>query len=234
MNVPVLIVRDFGSAGGRVPGVKTGCGCGCLTIVLIALLALGAVWLARGIFDRPEASYEIGSPADGRRAQQKVFELAGGFVGHRRDPRRASVTLTERELNALLTRHLSQDMPLADGGIRLVGDGIIEVTGRLPLHALLGDTLGSVGRLLPERWAGQPVWVRLRGHVRLETGASRADVRRLRLEPESFRVGSRRIPVAVLAMLPDGPVPRATRRSVPETIEAVVIEPGRLTIVTRP
>jgi hypothetical protein len=157
--------------------VKRGCGCGCLTIIVLALLGAGLVWLGSGVFDRPPAEYEIGTPADARRAQQKFFELAGGG-GHRRgEPR--SITVSEREINALLTRHLSGErLPLADVGVRLLGDGVVTLTGSLPLHALLGDSLSVVVRLLPETWTGRPLWLRLQGPVRLETGAARGDRRR--------------------------------------------------------
>ena len=212
--------------------MKTGCGCGCLTVVLVCLVAAGAVWFGQGLFDRPAATFEVGTPAEGHRAQQKVFELASGITS-RRDPRGA-VTLSERELNALLTRHLDAELPLADGGVHLVGDGVVEIAGRLPLHSLLGDSVSSLARMLPARWAGQPVWLRVRGHVRLESGAARGDVRRLRLDPEAVWLGSRRAPTIVLALLPAGPVARATRWPAPAWIEAVVIEPGRLTIVRRP
>ena len=213
--------------------MRTGCGCGCLTIILAALVILGAAWFARGLLERPEIVRDIGSQADGHRAQQKLFDLAGG-IAPRRDQRRADVTLSEREINAFLTRHVSGDLPLADGGIRLVGNGIAEITGRVPLHALLGAPVSSIARTLPERWAGQPVWLRLRGHVGLETGAARGDVRRLRLEPDAVWIGRRRVPAGVLTVLPDGPALRATRWPVPASVEAVVVEPGRVTIVRRP
>jgi hypothetical protein len=197
------------------------------------LIVLGVAWFAQGFFDRPEIAHEVGGAADGHRAQQKLFDLAGG-IAPRRDQKRGAVTLTEPEINAFLTRHVSEDLPLADGGVRLVGNGVVEVTGRLPLHAVLGDSVSSVARLLPGRWAGQPVWLRIRGHVRLETGAARGDVRRLRIDPDAVWFGTRRVPAAALTVLPDGRALRATRWPVPEAVDTVVVEPGRLTIVRRP
>jgi hypothetical protein len=204
-----------------------------LTVILASVLAAGVLWFAAGMFERPMLQHEIGTQADGRRAQQKLFDLVSGRAG-RRDDRRATVTLTERELNALLARHLSTDeFPLGEPGIRLIGGGVVEITGRLPLHAVFGDSLGSVVRSLPGGWADRPVWLRLRGDVRLETGAARGDRRRLRLDVESLWVGRRRLPAAVLSVLPDGPLVRATRWPVPETVDAVVVEPGRLTVTIR-
>jgi hypothetical protein len=204
-----------------------------LTVIVLSLLAAGLLWLGSGFFDRPTTQYEVGGPADGRRAQQKLFGLVVGEGNRRGEPR--TITLSERELNALLARHLSGDgLPLADAGIRLLGDGAVEITGRLPLHALLGDSISAGTRLLPGRWTEKPVWIRLRGHVRLETGASRSDRRRLRLDVESLWMGSRRLPVAVLSVLPEGPVLRATRWPVPASVDSVTVETGRVTIVIRP
>ena len=214
-----------------MPTVKTGCSCGCLTVILLGLVVAGLLWFGSGIFDRLTTHHEIGGAADGRRAQQKLFEVAGG--GNRRgEPR--TVTLSERELNALLARHLSSEgLPLADAGIRLVGDGVVEITGRLPLVAFLGDSVNAAIRFLPERWIEKPVWLRLRGHVRLETGAARGDRRRLRLDVDSLWMGSRRLPAAVLSVLPEGPALAATRWPVPDAVDSVTVEPGRLTIAIR-
>jgi hypothetical protein len=216
-----------------VPIVKTGCSCGCLTVILLGLLVAGLLWFGSGIFDRPTIQHEVGGTAEGRRAQQKLFDLASGGGNRRGEPR--IITLSEGEINALLTRHLSGDrLPLAEAGVRLVGNGVVEITGRLPLHALFGDSLSAVIRFLPERWAEQSVWLRHRGHVRLETGAARGDRRKVRLDVESLRVGSRRLPAAVLGVLPEGPVLRATRWPVPDSVDSVTVEPGRLTITIRP
>jgi hypothetical protein len=216
-----------------VPTVKTGCGCGCLTVIVLGLLVAALLWIGAGFFDRPSAQHEIGDAADGRRAQQKLFDLTAGGGPRRGGPR--TITLTEREINALLTRHLSGErLPLADAGVRLLGDGVVEITGRLPLHALLGDSVSVMTRVLPDRWAANPVWPQLRGHVRLETGAGRGDRRRLRLDVESLWIGSRRLPAFVLSMLPEGPILRATRWPVPASVDSVTVEPGRLTITIRP
>lgn len=213
--------------------MRTGCGCGCLTLVVMGLLTVGAVWFARGAFDRPQVSHEVGDSADGRRAQQKLFELSGRMSSRGGTARRGSVTFSERELNALLARHVGGELPLSSPAIRLVGDGIVEISGGLPLHALFGDPVVAAGRRLGDRWAGQPVWLRVRGHVRLQSGA-RGDVRRLQLEPESVWLGSRRLPAALFDVLPAGPAVRATRWPVPATVESVVVEPGRLVLIARP
>lgn len=212
--------------------MKRGCGCGCLTMIVASALVLAFWWLGSGLFDQPLIQREVGSPANGRRAQQKLFELATN--AGRRDGRKTATTLSERELNAFLARHLSrEDLPLEEMGIRLVGDGIVEVTGRLPLHGILGDSVGTVLGFLPRTWSAKPIWVQLRGYVRLEAGAARRDRRTLRLDVGSFSLGRRRVPTFVLSLLPEGPTLRAMRWSVPETVDSVTIDAGQLTITVR-
>ena len=221
------------SPSDRVPKVRPGCGSGCLTVVLVGLLALCAIWYGRGMFERPATSFEVGNLADGRRAQQKLFELSGRAASLRRDQKRVTATISEREINAFLARNISDELPLAEGAVRFIGNGIVEVTGRLPLRAVLGDSLNALARALPERWARQSVWLRLRGPLRLEMGSGRADRRRLRLEVDSFWLGNCRLPSLALTLLPEGPVLRATRWPISEVIDSIVVEPGRVIVTSR-
>ena len=212
--------------------MRRGCGCGCLTVILGVILVLGGIWYGRGLLERAPTSYEVGNAADGRRAQQKLFELSGR--GQRRDARPVAVTLLEREINALLVRHVANELPLGDGTVHLVGDGVIEVAGRLPLWMFLGDSVSGAARGLPQQWAAQPVWIRLRGPLRLEAPAARGGPRSLRLEVQSVWIGAHRVPAVLLGILPQGPVQRATRWPVSGSLDSVVVEPGRLTVTSRP
>ena len=213
--------------------MRPGCGCGCLTVVLVGLLVLGTVWYGRGMFERPANSYEVGTVVDGRRAQQKLFELSGKLASGRRDQKKVSVTISDREINAFLARHVSDELPFGDGTVRFIGNGVLEIAGRLPLRAVLGDSVSPIARVLPEPWGRQPVWLRLRGPLRLEAGSGRSDRRRLRLEVDAFWVGSCRLPALVQGLLPEGPVTRATRWPISESIDSVVVEPGRLIVTSR-
>ena len=213
--------------------MRPGCGCGCLTVVLASLLVLCAVWYGRGLFERPAASFEVGNLADGRRAQQKLFELAGRSASLRRDQKRVTATISEREINAFLARNISDGLPLAEGAVRFIGNGIVEVSGRLPLRAVLGDSVNALARALPDRWGGQSVWLRLRGPLRLETGSGRSARRRLRLEVDSFWLGNCRLPSLALTLFPEGPILRATRWPISEAIDSIVVEPGRLIVTSR-
>ena len=206
-----------------------------MTVVFLGALVGGVLWLGSGIFERPPSQHEVGSLADGRRAQQKLYEVAAGGTGSRRDGRGSAVTLSERELNAFVARHVSGDeLPLNEMGVRLIGDGVVELTGRLPLHALGGEFLGSLLQFLTQRWAPGALWVRLRGHVSLESGTARGDRRHLRLDIEQFSLGRRLLPAAVFGILPGRSGPQAMRWPVPDAVESLTVEPGRLTVATRP
>ena len=134
--------------------------------------------------------------------------------------------LSERELNAFVSRHASgNELPLSEMGVRLIGNGVVELTGRLPLRAL---------RFLPQQLVPDPLWVRLRGHVRLESSTARGDRQKLRLDVEQFFIGGRRFPVAVLGMMPGGSGLQAIRWPVPAAVESLTVEAGRLTVTTRP
>src|SRR5262249_43858605 len=205
------------SPGGTVPTVRQGCGCGCLTLILGLMLVLGALWYGRGLLERTDASYEVGTAVDGRRAQQKLFEMSRGTPSQRRDHK--AVTISEREINALIARHVSNELPLADGSVHLVGNGVVEVAGRAPLRTVLGDGVASLTRSLPSGWGNQPVWLRLRGPLRLEAGTGRTGARRLRLDVESLWIGRRRVPALLLTILPEGPALRATRWAVSSAVD---------------
>jgi hypothetical protein len=119
-------------------------------------------------------------------------------------------------------------------GIRLVGEGVIEITGRAPLSKLLpGVVSGVIVSVVPERWTTQPVWLRIRGPLRLEVSGAPGDRRRLRLDVAALWIGRRRVPAVVLGLVPESVVLRLTRWPVPDTVDAVTVDPGRVTIATR-
>jgi hypothetical protein len=199
-------------------------------------LAVGSAWLVSGAFQQPPTTPHLGTAADGHRAQQKLFEIAtGGAMSKRRDGRSADVTLSEPELNAFLTRHVSADqLPLGGTSIRLVGDGVVEVAGRLPLRAFTGDLLGGVLDQLPDRWRPGAMWLRVRGPIRLQAGAARGDRRELRLDVERLWLGRRRLPTVVLSAMPGGTALQTARWPMLDAVESLTVDPGRVTIATRP
>jgi hypothetical protein len=192
-------------------------------IALAGALAWGVVQIAR----TPEITVAAGSPADGLRAQQKLFDVmrrAGSGRPH-------TATLSDREINAFLSRHLGDaaGLPLRNLAVRLPADGHAEVTGQLPVRQLLGVApLSGLTAVLPDAWLDHPVWITVLARVTLEGGAR--DRRYLRLDVERFWLGRQRLPELMMRVLLDPAALRILRWPVPDAIEGIRIEPGRLVI----
>jgi hypothetical protein len=208
--------------------LRLGC-CGCLTILILATLAAGAAWGVFQIARDPEIASTPTSPADGLRAQQKIFDI----VRRAGDGRPRAISLSERELNAFLGRHLgeSADLPLRNLGVRLPSDGVAEVAGQVPLRTLLSQApFSALTTIVPTNWLERTVWLGVRVRVTLDTAGGTREPRRLRLDVERFWLGRLPLPEVVLRVLLDPAALRMLRSPIAETIESIRIEPGRLII----
>jgi hypothetical protein len=207
--------------------MKAGCS-GCLwavaVLALVALVLGGAVGVGIRMVAKPEAAtLPATTAADGSRAQQKIFDLA------RRTRLAQPVVLTEAEVNALLARHLveARGVRLNTMGARLVGGDRVELTGQAPLRQLLEEAgVQAVGHLLPARWLEHPLWLHVGARVRV----SEQPRRQLRLDVEDFAVGRQRLPGGALRLLLDPGAVGLLRWPLPEHVERVIIEPGRVVI----
>src|SRR5437764_1221375 len=99
-------------------------------LAVIGAAGWGFVQISRS----PEIAGPPTSPADGIRAQQKIFDL----LRHAGGGRPYSVFLSEPEVNAFLARHLGEDgnLPLRRLAVRLPSAGHAEVAGQLPFRQL--------------------------------------------------------------------------------------------------
>ena len=206
--------------------MRLGCG-GCLATVfvlaLVAAVAGGSTWLAIRGLDDPRVVAEQPTAADSSRAQRKVFDLANR--GHRAGEQ---VVLTEREINALLSRQLAGELPFSSAVARLLGDGRIELAGQLPARQLLAESPGAaVLDLMPDGWGRRPLWVHLRTRARVEPRGAR---RQLRLDVERFAIGRLPLPGSAVRLLFDPQSLRFLRLPLPDDVDDVVIEPGRALI----
>jgi hypothetical protein len=169
------------------------------------------------------------SPADGLRAQQKIFD----FVRRGAEGRPRTVSLTEQELNAFLSRHLgeSPDLPLRNLAVRLPSDGHAEIAGQLPLGQLLAlPPVSALTGISPTIWLERGVWLSIRARVTLDGTRGIRQPRRLRLDVERFWLGRLRLPELMLRVLLDPAALRFLRSPIPEAIDGLRIEPGRLVI----
>lgn len=175
----------------------------------------------------PDLPAAAPTAAEGARAQQKIFDLARGRA--RAEP----VVLTERELNALFSRHLAEmaDAPLTSVGVRLRGDGVAEVRARLPLRHLTEEPPWSViAQIAPAAWLERPVWLRVTVRPRVEAPAAPSRRRHLRLDVQGLAVGRQRLPAVLLRLVLPPTTLRMLRWPLPDGVGAVTIEAGRAVI----
>ena len=205
-------------------------GCfGCLTLLFVVGVVGSAAWGTYQLTRPPAIAGAPSAPADGLRAQQKIFEI----IRRSGSGRPHTVSLTEREVNAFLSRHLGEtaDLPLRNLAVRLPDDGHAEIAGQIPLRRLLsGPPFSALGGILPPDWRDQPVWLALRTRVTLEGGSGPRPRRYLRLDVERFWLGRQRLPEFLLRLLLDLEALRLLRSPMPDAIDGLRIEPGRLVI----
>jgi hypothetical protein len=213
-----------------VSAMKLGCS-SCLGLLVVlalgALFAGATVGAATRMLATPDISTSSWTSADGTRAQHKLFELA------RRTRATETVTLSEGEVNALLTRHLveARGVRLASPSAQLLGGDRVLLDAQSTVRRLLDEmSLGALADILPARWQGRPVWIHVGARLRIEDGPRR----HLRMDVDEFAVGRQRLPAAFLRVLLDPGSVGLLQWSLPDHIERVGIEPGRVVIHTAP
>ncbi|HXH83103.1 MAG TPA: hypothetical protein VNN07_09270 [Candidatus Tectomicrobia bacterium] len=204
--------------------MRAGCG-GCLLALGLLLVLVGALaggfWAVDSALATPPLPAADVAAGDGSRALQKLREVARG--------RRGSVTLTDREINALLARHLAEapEVLLAGPVVRIPGNGQIEVVGRLTLgHTLEAVGFDGVASRLPSTWAARPLWVTMRAtaHVR------RTPRPHLRLDVDRLALGRLPLPGLAARVLLDPATAARLRWPLPDHVRDVTLEPGRAVI----
>jgi hypothetical protein len=211
---------------------------GCFLVIsgIVTLLGVGgaALWVGSRLTQEPDVVAVQGSPEDGLRAQQKVFELIRGEDSRSRG-RPHRVVVTEAELNRFLSKNLVEvaKMPVAVHAVRLVGDGVVEFKGLLPLRDLLSASpLMPLENLVPAAWLKREVWLHLNARASLELGATRSQRRYLRFDVLRFAIGRQPLPATFLRLLPNPPVQALLRWRMPESVEGLTIDPGAVVIKT--
>lgn len=207
--------------------MRAGCS-GCLSVVagigLGCLLIVGGVGLTARMLALPEATAETSS-SDGARAQQKLFALAR----HRAQ----SVALTEAEVNALLAHHVmeAKGARLTGLQVRLLGEGKLELRARTPLGRALGEVgLGWLVGLLPTTWQVRPLGLRAEATMRVQRTPP---PRQLRLEVDRFLLGDQWLPAPAVRLLVDPAAVGLLQWRLPDHIDRVEVQPGRVVIGTR-
>jgi hypothetical protein len=195
--------------------------------------AVGVVWVGSRALAPPEPTL-VGSEQDALRAQQTLFEIVRRGASRRPPAQRTrrDYALSEAELNAFLSRHLGRvaGLTLSELAIRLVGDGIVELRGRLDLNEVAGEGGSGLLEYVPESWQRAGIILTLRGPLRLETETARGQAKTLRLNIDEAYLGRLRVPVFAVDRF--GAAERLRRWSVPDSVSAVVVEKGRVVVQT--
>jgi hypothetical protein len=195
-----------------------------MVIGLGVLLGAAAIGLTGRMLALPPQNALETSAGDGTRAQRKLFALAR---------RRAdTVTLSEAEVNALLVHHVVEAGGARLSGLRarLLGDDRLELQARTPLGRALDEVgLGWLEGVLPAAWRARPLRLRAEASLRVE-GTS---PRRLRLDVDEFAVGNQWLPAPAVRLLVDPAAVGLLQWRLPDHVDRVEIEPGRVVIHTR-
>lgn len=218
--------------------MRLGC-VGCLLVVLVIVIfgvaAAGAVFFSANIFDEPEVQITPFTTSDGYRAQQKLYEIV--LRDAKRSSRADPIVFSERELNAFLSRHLmdAAELSFSPISVALLPDNTIEFRGRTVLKNLMqGIPFAQIVPYLPRTRVDQPVWVRVRGRLKLERGAVRREREYGRLEVTEFALGTQPIGAWVLTLMLGRAGQNALQWQVPSVVESIRVEDGRLVIRTAP
>ena len=214
--------------------MKLGCGC-VVALLVLAVLAAGTTWAVVQMLRAPDVVPAAATPAEGKAAQEKLYAI----ISRSDRPRQAKgpprpIVLSEREVNAFLSRHLGQvgELPLTDIAVRLPAPGRIEMIGRVPLRHLLGGRLlTSAGEALPQRWRDRLVWLHVEAEASVEVTAT-GRRRYLRFDVRRFLIGRQAFPSVVPQLMLDSETLRLLRWPLPEAVNDVRIEPGRAVVTT--
>jgi hypothetical protein len=211
--------------------MRSGCVLVIGVVVAVLGMAAGSLWIGSRLVREPEVAAAAGFPEDGVRAQQKIFDLVRGEPrGSKARPHH--VILTEAELNRFLSKNLVEvaQMPLAVRAVRLAGDGVVEFKGLLSLRDLLSGS--PFAALAPASWLERPVWLHVSARASLEVGATRSQRRYLRFDILRFAIGRQPLPTVLLRLLPSPGLQGLLRWRIPESVDAITIDPGTVAIRT--
>jgi len=201
--------------------------------VAFAAVVLGgaSLWVGSRLVKEPEVAAVVGSPEDGSRGQQKIFDLARGGAGRARSAPQA-VVLSEAELNSFLSRNLVEvaKMPITVQAVRLAGDGVVEFKGLVALRDVLSAS--PLASLTPRAWLERQVWLHLTARANLEVGTTRSQRRYLRFDLQRVAIGRQALPGFFRWLLPSPGIEGLLRWRMPDSVESITIESGKVVIKT--
>ena len=215
--------------------MKFGCfGCLVLIIVGLVLLALvaGGLFLSINIFGTPDVRPINFSKVDGYSAQQKLFEVVLRQSG--RSTRKEPISLSEREANAFLSRHLAESagVPLSPLVVRFE-NGQLFAQGQTPLRNLFqGPPFAQLLPYVPDKRLDQQVWVTLRAQIHVD-GSLGGGSRYGTVTVTQLELGRQPVSSFLLYVMMGPSGAGLFRWPVPANVEDIQIQDGQAIIRTR-
>jgi hypothetical protein len=216
--------------------MKLGCA-GCLilgiAVTFLAVLAGGFIFLSGNIFEAPRFEALDWSPANASTARDKLHEIVQRDTGQsgRQDP----ISLTEREINALVARHLAETAGLRfhPFAIRLV-QGQFLLQGRTVFRSLLqGPPFAQLAGYLQASQLDRPIWITVRGYIAVQPGEPGGKPGQARVVLTEFNLGRQPVGNWLFSAVMGSAGAGLLKWQVPGTLRDVDIEDRRVVIRTR-
>jgi len=216
--------------------MRLGC-IGCLLVIILILVVLlaaaGVLFLSANIYGVPDVVETPFSRSDGYAAQQKIFEVLQRESG--RSSRKDPIVLSNREVNAFLSNHLSKSagLPLSPLSVHFSrGEALVQ--GRTPLRKLLqGPPFAQLLPYIPDQRLDRPVWVTLRGRLSVDSSIGSGAARYGKVSLTGFSLGKQPVSGWLLTIMMGPSSTHLLRWQVPPIVESIDIEEGQLVIRTR-
>src|SRR5262245_11245425 len=216
--------------------MKLGCaGCLILSIGLLflAVVAGGFIFLSGNIFEEPRFEPVEWVRAAASAARTQPAEVVQRDVGQsgRQDP----ILLSEREVNALVARHLAETAGLHFDpfAIKLTRGQFI-LQGRTVIGDLLqGPPFAQLGPQLPAAQLKRPIWITARGYVTVEPGEPGGRLGRARVDLTEFSLGKQPVGTWPFSIVMGPAGSRVLKWPVPGALRDVEIDDRRLVLRTR-
>ena len=216
--------------------MKMGCA-GCLVLVIglmfLAVVSMGFLFLSGNIFEEPRFEALEWSRADASSARYKLAEIVqrDAVNSGRQDP----MILSEREVNALVARHLAETAGLRFDpfAIRLI-QGQFVLLGRTVIGSLLqGPPFAQLAPQLPAAQLNRPLWITARGYIALEPGEPGGKPGRARVTLTEFTLGNQPVGTWPFSIVMGPTGSGLLKWPVPGTVRDIEIEERRVVIRTR-
>jgi hypothetical protein len=216
--------------------MRLGCiGCAVLTMGLIFILVVSAgfLFLSGNILEEPKLETLDWSRGDASPARVKLDEIVLRDTGQsgRQDP----INLNEREVTALVARHLAETAGLRfDPFVIRLLQGRFLLQGRTAIRDLLqGPPFAQLAPTLPAAQLDRLIWITAHGYIAIEPGTPGGKPGRARVVLTEFELGKQPVgswPFSIV-MGPAGSW--LLRWPVPGVLRDVEIEDRRIAVRTR-